>query len=311
MYNILGIANPMLDYIVHISDEALNFTKGGMEPISLDEFKANGKISAGGSATNVIKALANLGEKCALTGKMGSDKEADQFLHNIERHGITPLYLRSPTPTGKVICLVTPDGERTMRAYLGASQEMGPTDLDPQIFHGVSLVHIEGHALLSPGLTEEAMRLAKEAGAKVSFDLANFEMVQEKKNLILSLLQHVDIVFANEKESFALTGLDPKKSCAFLKQYCEIAVVSCGKKGCIVADKSELFCHPAFIVENPVDTTGAGDLFAGGFLYGYLHNKSLKECARIGNLLGAAVVQIDGAEIPPETWDQLKFKVIN
>ncbi len=324
-YKILGIANPIVDYIMHVSDEYLSQItdlKGGMETISCSEFDrllANKyfltSISAGGSATNVMKGLARLGEKCAAAGKMGIDEAARQFLNNLEEYKITPLYLTSRTPTGKALCLVTPDGERTIRTYLGASVEMRADDLDPAIFRGVRLVHIEGYAILNEGVAERAMQMAHKAGAKISFDLANFEMVYDNKDLIFELLKkYVDILFANEKEVFALTGLEAEEGCAFLKNYCETVAVSRGKAGCVVSSKNSQLSYPAFAIENPLDTTGAGDLFASGFLFGCLNDKSLEQCAYLGCSLGAAVVQVNGAEIPLSVWERLRtdlFKDIN
>ena len=193
-----------------------------------------------------------------------------------------------------------------MLSFLGAGAEMKPDDLDPDYFKGVSLVHIEGYSLLVEGLTDKAMQLSKAAGAKVSFDLASFEITRTYKEKIIALLSHyVDIVFANTDETHALTLLGPEKGCMILKDLCDTAVVSMGKEGCWVGTSQDLNYCPA-IKTIPEDTTGAGDLFASGFLHGYLSGHSVEECARYGALTASEVIQVIGAELPPEAWARIK-----
>ncbi len=319
-YEILGIGNPFMDYILHVSEDFLQTVtsiKGGVELIEHDHFqkliKDSGKIPkliAGGSGTNAIKGLAHLGEKCALVGKIGSDEAGETFRESMTELGITPLYEKSTTPTGQVLCFVTPDGERTMRSYLGASAEVSAGDLNKSYFEGVRLVHVEGYTILRETYAGDAMEMAKAASAQVSFDLANFEIVQDYKEVFLHLLEtYVDIVFANEKEIHALTNLLPEEGCRYLSQLCDIAIILRGKKGCLVGHKDHVTEHPAFVVEHPLDTTGAGDLFASGFLHGYMSGKSLDLCARMGALVAAEVVQNDGAEIPPKSWEGIKVRI--
>lgn len=224
---------------------------------------------------------------------------------------IVPLYTQSTAPTAQVVCLITPDRERTLRSFLGASQEMKAEDLKPEQFENVKLVHIEGYSLLNESLTERAMELAKEAKAKISFDLASFEITQAYKDKIIYLLSHyVDILFANEAETKMLTGLSPEKGSDILKDICQTVIILQGSKGCWVARRETKFHHPAFSVQS-IDTTGAGDLFASGFLHGYLSQSSLQECARFGSLIGAAAVQYLGAEIPAEKWEEIKKQTVS
>lgn len=318
-YEVLGIGSPFVDYIIVIKDDFLRHVpgaKGGMVVVDYDTLSSiiskSGKeplIIAGGSGANTIKGLANFGHQCALIGKIGSDDAAKQFLENMKALSITPLLRQSSTRTAQTVCLITPDGERTMRAFLGASQEMSSKDLDPSIFEGVSLVHIEGYSLLNEQLTLEAMKLAKSAGAQVSFDLGSFEVVNAHKKTIIDLLpKYVDVVFANRDEIRSLTQLTPEKGCEVLKDLCNTAVILLGKEGCIVGSGSKQVQCPAFAVD-PVDTTGAGDLFASGFLHGYLQQLPLEECARYGALAGAAVVQVQGVDVPPHAWQQIKEKM--
>ena len=189
---------------------------------------------------------------------------------------------------------------------MGASQDIHLDQITPELFKDVKLVHIEGYSLLQGVLPEKVMQLAKAAGAKISFDLASFELVEQFKERILFLLSDfVDIAFANENEIQTLTGLGGEKGCQYLKDICETAVVKQSSKGVWVGQRTSLIHQPALEVQ-VVDSTGAGDLFASGFLGAYLVGKSLKECAAFGNLIGAAAVQVHGTEIPQEKWDQFK-----
>ena len=188
---------------------------------------------------------------------------------------------------------------------------MCSSDLKREFFEGVKLVHIEGYTLLRGDLTLKAMEMAKQAGAKVSFDLASFELAGSfKKEIIDMLTHHVDILFANADETRSLTGLTPDQGCSMLKDLCDIAVVSLNKDGCLIGHGPEVMHCIAYPVE-PLDTTGAGDLFAAGFLHGYLTGQSLPRCAHYGALTAAEVVQVFGAEIPDETWQHLRKKILS
>lgn len=315
-YDVLGIGSPILDYIFHVDDKFLEQVlgrKGGMEPIDYETLQEIIKgvgskpfITPGGSCSNTIKGLAHLNFRCALLGVIGSDPSAQKYMSFIKRLGITPLLQTSNLHTSQVICLVTPDGQRTCRSFLGASQDIHLDIIKPEIFNGVKIVHIEGYSLLQGLLPEKVMKLAKEAGVKISFDLASFELVEQFKERILTLLSRfVDIAFANEDEILTLTGVKGEKGCQYLKDISETAVVKQSDKGCWVGQSTSMIHHPALEVQ-VVDTTGAGDLFASGFIAAYLQGKSLHECAALGNLMGAAAVQVLGTEIPQEKWDHFK-----
>lgn len=318
-YEVLGVGALILDLILPVDESFLKEVpgkKGGMELISHHTMqqiiKSSGKVptmAAGGSGMNTIKGLANFGHSCAMTGKLGNDENGKRIAANIKELKITPLYMQSQTPTGLSLCLVTPDTERTLRTYVGAAKEMSGADLNPAWFEGVKLVHLEGYTLLNHELAERAITLAKEAGAKVSFDLASFEIATKYKEKIIHLLsRHIDILFANESETRTFTKLDPERGCDILKDLCETVVVYLGEHGGWAARGTEKIRYPAFKT-NPLDTTGAGDLFASGFLHGYLLDLPLEECTRRGALAASTVVQVMGAEIPPDHWKQLHDKI--
>lgn len=318
-YEILGIGAPILDQIIFVEDSFLDFIpgeKGGMVPIQYETLlriiRMSGsepKVITGGSCSNTIKGLSSLGIRCALVGKIGSDLAADFYLKSIISHKILPLYLKSSTPTAQVACLITPDGERTCRAYLGAAQEIQAEELKPEMFQGVKLVHIEGYALMYGSLVERAMQLAKDAGAKISLDLASFEIAKQYKERIIHLIsRYTNVVFANELEAKELTKMDVEKGARFLKDLCETLVILRGKEGGMVLQQDKELHYEAFPAK-AIDTTGAGDLFASGFLYGYLQGSSLEECARYGALTGSHVVEIIGAEIPIPSWEKIKTQI--
>ncbi len=316
-YEILGIGGPCMDVLVNVDHNFVEFigNKGGSQQIDKDQFdlifnqaiNKGSKIATGGSASNTIKGLKCFGHSCAFFGKIGRDPIGKQYQSIVKSLGITSFCLCSNQPTQLVLCLVTPDGERTMRCFPGAANTVSKADLASELFQGVKMVHIEGYMLYSedPEFVSTAMRLAKEAGAKVSFDLSSFELVKMKREKIIDLIKnYVDIVFANSDEVFALLGLDPWKGCRALMEMCPISVVMIGKDGCLVGIENNLIHSPAYPV-NVVDTTGAGDVFISGFLHGYLKGYSFEDCATLGNRTGGAVCEFYGAEIPPERWQKI------
>lgn len=315
-YEVLGIGAPFVDQIVYVSDDFLKKVtgkKGGMTPIEykqltsiLQKCSENPITIPGGSSANTIRGMAQLGHSCAFAGKIGNDAVGKKFIDSLAHVKVTSKLIFTSTPTGQALCMITPDGERTMRSFLGSGKEMTPEDLHPSLFADVRLVHIEGYTLLNAGLTKRAMELAKAAGAQVSFDLGSFEVVKNHKEIIIELVSHyVDILFGNQDEMKALTQLSPEKACDVLRDICSTVVVLLGGEGCLVGSGTSRVPCPAVAVP-VIDTTGAGDLFVSGFLHGYLHGYPIQDCAYFGTLTGAAVVQVRGVDITPEEWSRLK-----
>jgi len=304
-------------------------------------------IVPGGSCANTIKGLASFGEKCGFIGKIGKDQVGQLYKDSMQQRGIIPLMTESMSEkTGEVICLITPNGERTMKAFLGASLEMTLDDLLPQDFAHLSLLHVEGYSIYNQPLTLRAMQLAKQNQSMVSFDLGSFELVRQFKPLLLDMLRnYVDIVFSNSEEARELMGVSYQdgyheangnnnqtnnnnsnknsnsnnsssnhiaiaEQCVdYLAKFCKVAVVMMGKDGCWVKSGNEKYQCPADVVQNPVDTTGAGDLFASGFIYAYLQGYSLQQCARMGALSGKEVLFVMGAEVPMDRFKKIKSRV--
>jgi sugar/nucleoside kinase (ribokinase family) len=194
-----------------------------------------------------------------------------------------------------------------MRSFIDTGVQLRQDDLHPEMFAGTSLVVIEGYTLCFDSVTQTAMKYAKKAGAKVAFNLGSFEITNHYKHAILELMaEYVDILFANAVETKVLTSLPPEKGCDSLKELCEIAIVTMGENGCWVGRGTEKIYQPAFQTANVVDTTGAGDLFASGFLNGHLAKKSLRECAQDGSFIASIVIQYLGVTIPTKKWEEIK-----
>jgi len=319
-YHILSLSAAIIDHYFFISDEQLKSVtneKGSWAPIDfetltsiLDKNLNSSKMIPGGSGANVIKGLAQLGEKCAIVGKVGSDDKGDYYFKKLKGWGIVPIFEKGTLPTGQAICLITPDGERTFRTYLGASHSLTDLHIDKSLFNEkVRLFHIEGYQLVDPDLTLRTLKLAKEFGITISLDLANEQIVRRNKEFILEVLEkYVDILFCNEKEAKVLTGLKASQACEELSKYCDVAIVTMSERGSWAKRGIEKVYMKALSVK-AIDTTGAGDLYASGFLHGYLNGWSLKESAWLGAYVASEVVKRVGAEIPDSIWEEILKRI--
>lgn len=313
--DVLGVGAAIVDNIIEVEESYLDQIPGekwGAEPVDHESLikiiEESGKVPSqivGGSCANAIKGLSRLGRKCALTGRVGADAPGRMVQEDLEKNGVKVHFINSTTPTGGVVSMIVPDGRRTLRCYTGASQEMVGEDMDRELFESAEWVHIEGYTLLMHPLTEKVMQLAKETNTKVSFDLASFELVEAFHDKIVHYLkQYVNVVFCNADEASALAHRSEKNACEWMKKLVDVAVVMMGAEGCWVGSGDLLEQYPAIPVK-PIDTTGAGDLFASGFMHGYLGGKKLRECARYGAIVAKEVVQVVGTEIPDERWETI------
>ncbi|MBA7578935.1 putative sugar kinase YdjH [subsurface metagenome] len=315
--DILGIGTPILDNLIKTSHEAIarlpgkpngsivvdNFTFSTI----LEDFGPPSHVATGGSAANTIKGLAKLGKSCRFLGKIGDDAAGKTFTDAMKAAGVITELLVSEKPTGQVVCLIAPDSQRTMRSCLGAGVEMNAEDLVPELFEGVKLVHIEGYLVDRPELIKKAMVLAKAAKAKISFDLSSYEIViKHKKQLVDLISKNVDILFANDEEAKNITGMDPEKGCLLLRDVCETAIVKMGPSGCWVANQDGCYHQKAIVPKVVVDTTGAGDLFSSGFLYGYLEDADIRTCAHYGALVASYAISVLGTELSEDVWEAIR-----
>jgi len=267
-------------------------------------------VTPGGSAANAVLGATRLGLRTTFLGKIGGDGTARDYHANFTAAGGDgSRFKHAALPNGRCLSLVTPDGQRTMRTHLGAAMTLSPDEITLADFRGAKHAHIEGYLLFNPALAEKVAATARAAGCTVSLELSSFEVVNVARDWILAQLrQGVDIVFAYEDEARALFRHDaPYEDYAReLAGFGGIACVKIGKDGAWVARGSELQRIAPVTVAQVTDTTGAGDAWAGGFLYGHLRGMSLAGAGALGSALGAECVQHLGPAIPEMHWPRLR-----
>ena len=311
-YDVLGIGNAIFDVLVQTDDGFLarhGMTKGGMALI--DEARAlaiYGDMGpaiemSGGSAANTIVGIASLGARTAFIGKVKDDQVGQLYSHDIKAANVafTTPAAAGGSATGCSYILVTPDGERTMNTYLGAAQELTSGDIDPAEVAASAIVYLEGY-LWDPKNAKDAFlkasKIAHDAGRQVALTLSDAFCVDRYRGEFLDLMRGgtVDLIFANEAELQSLyQTADFDTALTQLRNDVALGVVTRSEKGCVVATKSGVTAVPAFPIEKLVDTTGAGDLFAAGFLFGLVRGAGYENCGRLGALAAAEVIQHIGA----------------
>lgn len=316
MAKVIGLGNALMDIMTPLENDdivkQINFPKGSMQLV--DAEKSNeilkltehikSKLASGGSAANTIHGLARLGTATSFVGKVGRDDFGKLFKEDLEQSGINPSLFYTNTETGRAVALVTPDSERTFGTYLGAAVEMGPDEMTPQIFEGHDILHIEGYLVFNEQLIEKAVKTAKECGLKVSLDLASFNVVEAQLEFLQRIVKnYVDILFANEEEARAFTGEnDPEKALRKIAEVVDLSIVKVGKEGSMIMQNNQI-TRVGVIEAQPIDTTGAGDYYASGFLHGYLNGLSHEKSGKIGALLAGKVIEEMGAQIDNDVWN--------
>ena len=315
-YDVLGIGNAIFDILVRTEDGFLaqqGMTKGAMTLI--DEARAAAIYAAmgpateisGGSAANTIVGLADFGARAVYVGKVKDDQIGRMYSHDIRAAKVTfttPAANDGPA-TGCSYILVTPDGERTMNTYLGAAQNLGPADIDPAQVAASAITYLEGYLWDPPEAKAafvKAAEIAHGAGRSVALTLSDAFCVGRYREEFIDLMRKstVDLVFANEAELTSLyPGADFDAALAQVRKDAKIAVVTRSEKGCVVATRDHVTAVPAFPVASVIDTTGAGDLFAAGFLFGLVRGTSHEVAGQLGALAAAEIIQHIGAR--PQT----------
>ena len=324
-YDVIGVGGCIMDIVVKVSQKTyknLSGTLGGAQVVDeatlskmIKSVESEPQLVPGGSCANTIKGLAKTGKKIAFFSKRGDDEIGTLLEKSLKMHKVEPLLSISKQPTGHLASFVNPQGDRTFFVCPGATLDLTSKDFTNEVFKKGKIVHIEGYFLRNNDAIETCMKMAKEAGCLVSFDLGCFELVREHKEKVLNLMsKYVDILIANKFEAKELTGKSPKDACKEIQKIVKVAIVLTGKRGCWVGSQGKLVSSTG-LTANVVDTTGAGDLYTSGFLYALLERKPLEECAYIGNLFGKSVIENIGAEIPEDKWapiiqelDRLKKK---
>lgn len=321
MKQILGIGNALVDVMTIIPDDSVlekfGLPRGSMQLVDGDKslvikqgtsaYKRT--LSSGGSAANTIHGLAMLKANAGFIGSVGKDETGDFFEKDMKSAGATTILFRRNSVTGTAVALISPDSERTFATHLGAAIELGQNDLKKEHFKPYNILYLEGYLIKDKSLVEKACILAKENDMEIALDLASFNVVEAKLDDFKDILhKYVDIVFANEEEARAFTGLDPEMALNELGHQCHVAIVKAGKEGSLIMRGDEFIKVESLPVISK-DTTGAGDLYAAGFLYGYANDLPLEKCGVLGTLLAGNVIEIVGAKISEAKWKNIRNQV--
>jgi sugar/nucleoside kinase (ribokinase family) len=319
--SVLGVGNALIDIITLLAEDSVleefGLPRGSMTLVDIElsqkiynaTFQNNKQITTGGSAANTIRSLASLGGNCGYFGKTGDDELGRVFKSEFDIKGISTHIKLSRKETGRVMGLISPDSERTMATYLGAAADLFPSDFYPGLFNDYQYLYVEGYLVQNHELIKTAFELAKDGGLTTAIDMASYNVVEANLDFLKELiLKSVDIVFANEEEAAALTGKSPEDALDEIAGMCEIAVVKIGKQGSFIKRGSEKIKVNG-IKANAIDTTGAGDSYAAGFLYGLTKGYSLEKCGKIASLVAGKVVEVLGANLPDSSWEEIKKQI--
>ncbi len=317
MKGIIGIGNAITDILALLPEEnflkELKFPKGSMQLVSYETIqnieskikKHIHSIKSGGSVGNTMYAIASFQFPSAYIGKIGNDSIGNFYKTDLESQGVKCFFSESEQNSGLAIAMITPDSERTFATFLGAASELKPSDINESWLDNYQILHIEGYLVFNKELIIHIANLAKKKNLKISFDLASYNVVEEHLPFIKEfLLKYVDIVFANEEEAKAFCGKAPQDAILEFSKYCKIAVVKVGKNGSYIKDNDFLVHIPSF-QSNVIDTTGAGDWYAAGFLYMYCNNFDIEKCGKTASYLAARVIEHIGAKIPEEILPEI------
>ena len=309
--DVIGIGNALVDVLSQATDDALvklGLTKGAMHLIdeaqaaSLYDAMGQGIEISGGSAANTIVGVASLGGRAQYIGKVRDDQLGQVFRHDLRSTGVrydVPLAPGGP-PTGRCLIMVTPDAQRTLNTFLGASVHLGPEDVDPTLIARGRILYLEGYLFDPPRAQQafrEAARQAHAAGRKVALTLSDPFCVDRHRAAFLDLVEHhVDIVLANEAEIRSLYQVtDFDAALQRVRGHCEIAALTRSEHGSVIVAGPEVHVIPAHPVATLVDTTGAGDLYAAGVLFGLSRGRDLATCGKLGSIAAAEVISHVGA----------------
>jgi len=297
--NTFGLPKGSMTLVDHETSNFLN-----VETAGLPKQKASG-----GSAANTIHGLAHLGVKTGFIGMVGDDDLGNFFYKDMKNKQIDPILFKSIRETGRAMAFISPDSERTFATYLGAAVELSTEDIDSHIFAGYNFLYLEGYLVQDHQLIEKALRLAKRSGLKVCIDLASYNIVDDHKDFFFQIIRdYVDILFANNLEAESLTGEKPEKAILTLGAFTEIAVVKTGAEGSLAYQNGEL-TKIGIRPSSPVDTTGAGDMYAAGFLFGLIHNQPIEICGKIGAVIAGRVIEVYGAKMDESDWEKLRREI--
>ena len=320
MKRILGIGNALVDVLTKVDNEQilseLHLPKGSMQLLSTEAYAEvtrrmqalPTKLTTGGSACNTLLALSHLDAPTGMIGKIGDDENGRFFASYFAQRGISTRLLHDSRPTGVASTFITPDGQRTFGTYLGAAARLTADELQQAWFEGYDYFYIEGYLVQNHDLVLRAIELAHAAGCEVCLDLASYNIVEADLDFFRALMPSIDIVFANEQEAQALTGLEARAALDARAATCHMAVVKRGKHGVWACHGTEVAHCQARDVPVVVDTTAAGDYFAAGFMHALAAGEPLATCIARGSLLAGHIIEVVGTELPDATWKQLRLQ---
>jgi sugar/nucleoside kinase (ribokinase family) len=322
MKSILGIGNALTDILAILGDDNLlnryHLPKGSMQHVDRETgekiwqtLKPMGvQLVAGGSSANTITATAVLGMPSAFIGKVGDDELGSLFKSDQSRNGIKSTLLKGRAASGRAMVFITdPNAERTFAVYLGAAIELGPDDLTSEMFQGYDYFHIEGYLVQNQELVRKAVELARRAGMIISIDMASYNVVESNDAFLHDIIEnYVDIVFANETEAQSFAKKGPREALDEIARISEIAVVKIGKDGSMVKRGEEYHYIKAWPADT-IDATGAGDIYAAGFLFAHSNGLPLKMCGEVGSIVAAKVVEVIGPKIDIPRWKLAKQEI--
>jgi len=318
---VLGMGNALVDIITRIESdkmlESFGLPKGSMTLVDLDtsnfihaETAGMAKTKAsGGSAANTIHGLAHLGIETGFVGTVGNDDMGNFFKKDMQVNKIKPILFRSMNETGRAMALISRDSERTFATYLGAAVDLSSDDISADIFKGYDYFYIEGYLVQDKEMFDKALRLASSAGLKICLDLASYNIVADNVDVFKTMIsQYVDILFANEEEIRSLTGKSPEEGARETNAICDLVVIKLGAEGSFCVCK-EGMVRVGVRPSKAIDTTGAGDLFAAGFIYGHMKGLSAEISGKMGAILAGRIIELIGAKMEESHWENLRREI--
>jgi sugar/nucleoside kinase (ribokinase family) len=324
-FELAGVGSPIVDLTAQVPDSFLTSVsgeKGGMVLVDdaemeriLSRLESRPSLSTGGSAANAAFNAARLGLRTTFIGKLGNDALAAAYVERYAAAGVdVSRFKRGSIANARCLALVTPDAQRTMRTCLGAAMTLSPSEISPDDFRGVRHAHIEGYLVFNEDLCNAVLNSARAAGCTISLDLSAFEVVNAKRDWMLRQFGHgIDVVFANEDE---IRALYPGNRAGFealareLAMHGVVAAVKMGRDGAWIGKGDEIHRIAPVHVTDVIDTNGAGDAWAAGFLFGYLRGRPLAECGAMASVMGAETVRHLGPLIPDSAWGAVRKRAV-
>jgi sugar/nucleoside kinase (ribokinase family) len=325
VHDVVSIGNPLMDILIDVEEEflkELGLVKGNMHLLNEEEIKKiedkidsdKVKLAPGGSAANTLSILSMLGHKVVFFGKVGKDDHGTTYSTKLKEKGVIFREIKVDGMTGKAITLITPDSERTFATHLGVATSLEDTEINEADIMEAKFLHVVTYTLAAEKTKKATLRaldIAKNNNVKICLDLSDPNMVKLNREAIESIIdEYVDIVIANENEAEEFTGLSAEEAVKALAKRCEIAIVKVGADGSFIKSKDELIKVKGFKVK-AVDTTGAGDTYTAGFLYGLLNDLSLEVCGKIASFIASKVVQVKGAGMGKIDMEEIQNMIKN